>query len=278
MNFLSSTGKVDFESVFGELGGEFLEKEEMLPVVEVSRAERIIRYTLSGIFLLLVLASITLVGMAADLGLRYYIGDASFLSGVGLCSYLTDGVDYDNTQCYTLSQLKDHTIHDKLTLEADTIKQLISILPSMLQDVDVDKSPNVLFIRRTLASRLSALDIMDQFQSIRSKSPYQGEDIECIGFKISQSGVLSTSCAIYGGAVDDPAAGTSSSSRINALAFLSRLQSKDSHFTIVNYPSGIDISTYSSSEPGIKSLFSTKTSVDLTLQYVPSLVATPTIH
>ena len=142
----------------------------------------------------------------------------------------------------------------------------------MLQDIDIDKSPEVQYIRKEIAGKLPVLDIMDQFQNVRTLSLYKGEDIDCGAFKVHPPYTLESVCTIYGGSINDPSGGGSTSSRISSLKYLERLQSKDSRFLIMDYPTDVDISPFSSTDPGIKSIFSTKTTLQLTLQYIPLTV------
>ncbi|MDD2917280.1 MAG: hypothetical protein PHH70_05555, partial [Candidatus Gracilibacteria bacterium] len=58
-------------------------------------------------------------------------------------------------------------------------------------------------------------------------------------------------------------------SREVALSFLGRLSDPKSGFQILSYPKVLDIAEFNSTD-GFKAVFSTKTSLDMKLQYLPA--------
>lgn len=81
--------------------------------------------------------------------------------------------------------------------------------------------------------------------------------------------MFSVSCDVYGGALIVPAGTETKTSREKALVFLDMLGDMKNGFQITAYPKSLDINQYSTTD-GLKSLFSTKTSIDLKLQYLPA--------
>lgn len=110
---------------------------------------------------------------------------------------------------------------------------------------------------------------MNRFLEIKNKTSYQGEDIECKGISLSEKGKLSLSCEVYGGALIAPTGLTTKTSRETALAFLERLSDPKGGFQLLSYPKTLDIAEFNSTD-GFKAVFSTRTSLDLTLQYLPA--------
>lgn len=109
---------------------------------------------------------------------------------------------------------------------------------------------------------------MDRFIEIKNRTAYQGEDIDCKGITVDEGGELSISCDVYGGALFSPTKSATHSSREVAIEFLGRLSDPKQGFQILGFPKTLEIASYSSSDVGIKSLFSTKTSLSLKLRYL----------
>lgn len=85
---------------------------------------------------------------------------------------------------------------------------------------------------------------------------------------MDETGKFSTSCEVYGGALLAPVGQSTKTSREIALSFLERLGDSKSGFQILSSPKVLGIAEYSSTD-GFKAVFSTKTSLDLKLQYLP---------
>ncbi len=87
--------------------------------------------------------------------------------------------------------------------------------------------------------------------------------------RADEKGNFSVSCQAYGGALLTPGGFATKTSREVALDFLARLSEAKSGFQILSYPKSLDISEFNSAD-GFKAVFSTKTSLELKLQYLPA--------
>ena len=197
--------------------------------------------------------------------------DNSLFANLPICSYLSYGItDYDNTKCQTLAMISTEVKTEKEKLENTIVTNLAILVPKLMQSLDIVNSPKIQFIQEhTGDSRVSLTEIMTRFQEIKNKTSYQWEDIECSGITLDEAGKFSTSCEVYGGALLAPAGQTTKTSREMALSFLERLGDSKSGFQILSYPKTLDISEYNSTD-GFKAVFSTKTTLDLKLQYLPT--------
>lgn len=159
---------------------------------------------------------------------------------------------------------------EKEKTEKNIITNLVLLVPKFMQSLDIANSPKVQFIQEhTGESRISITDVIDRFTEIKDRTSYQGKDIECKSMTMDEKGKFSVSCQIYGGALIAPTGLTTKTSREIALAFLQRLGDEKSGFQILSYPKTLDISEFNSTD-GFKAVFSTKTSLDIKLQYLPA--------
>lgn len=193
-----------------------------------------------------------------------------FLENLPVCEYLSLGIEgYENAECRTVRQILETKAAERKQVESTIANNLLVLVPKRLEAGDVLNSPEIQFIKeRTGDSRIAFSRVIDAFQDIVKKSEYRGEDIECAGFKFNEKGELSVSCEFYGDSLSSSSSKESRSSRITALAFLSRLDS--SEFRLLNPPKTLDIQKYSSADVGIRSTFSTVTKVQLKMRYVPA--------
>ena len=159
---------------------------------------------------------------------------------------------------------------EKEKLEKNIATNLILLVPKFMQSLDIANSPKVQFIQEhTGDSRMSITEIIDHFLEIKNRTNYQGEDIECKALSLDEKGKISTSCQIYGGSLIAPTGFSTKTSRETTLSFLERLNNPKSGFQILSYPKTLDISLFNSTD-GFKAVFSTKTLLNLELQYLPA--------
>lgn len=197
--------------------------------------------------------------------------EPGFLENLPVCDYLAMGIDgHVNDECKTLVQIAADKAEEKKQVETTLVNNLLVLVPKRLEAGDALNSPEVQFIKeRTGDARVSFAAVVDEFQSIVSKSDYKGEDIECSKFVFNERGELSVRCEFYGDSLNSSAFRESRSSRMTALSFLARLE--NSPFKVLNSPKTLDIQKYSTADVGIRSTFSTVTKLQLNLRYVPTV-------
>lgn len=86
---------------------------------------------------------------------------------------------------------------------------------------------------------------------------------------MDEKGKMDVTCKIYGGALIAPSGLATKTSRDTTLSLLERLDDANSGFQILSYPKVLDISEFNNAD-GFKAVFSTQTSLDLKLQYLPA--------
>ena len=256
-----------FNELSGELGeldfaekksGEIKEKKDPLEVSYI-----VSRYAFIFGIVVTILLSLDVFARSST--------DNSLFASLPICSYLAMGTtDYDNVDCKTPSMISAEVIAAKDKIEANIATNLILLVPKFMQSLDIANSPKVQFIQEhTGDSRVSINDVATRFMEIKNRTSYQGEDIECKSMSVDEKGKFSVSCQIYGGALITPSGLATQTSRETALAFLARLDDAKSGFRVLSYPKTLDISEFNSAD-GFKAVFSTKTSLDLKLQYLPA--------
>lgn len=179
--------------------------------------------------------------------------------------------DYENEECKTPLMIADSLNADKEKLEKIILTNLIIFVPTKIQLTDIVGSSKVQFIQEhTGDARLPIASAIARFLELKnSLTTYQGEDIDCKNLVTDEKGILTLSCDVYGWALIVPAGVETKTSREKVLAFLEVLGDMKNGFQVLSYPKSLDISQYSTTD-GIKSVFSTKTSIDLKLQYLPA--------
>jgi len=225
-------------------------------------------YRISG--LTLTIAAVLAIITTLDVFARTQ-SDNSLLSNLPICFYLSLGVDdYSNTDCKTLPMILDAANQEKDKIEKNVISNLVLLVPKRLQSIDILSSPKVRFIQEhTGDSRISINDAINRFLDIKSRTLYQGEDIDCQNIIINEKGKITMSCDIYGSSLTNPSQSSIHTSRETTLSFLNNLLDPKSGFQVLSYPKTLDVNSFSSTELGLKSVFSTKTTIELTLQYLP---------
>lgn len=254
-----------FNELSGELGDlDFAEKARAQEAEKKNPLE--IAYTASRY--VFVFSVIIIILLSLDVFIRSSEDNQLFAS-LPICSYLSLGADdYDNVDCKTLSMISAEINAEKEKLEKNLATNLIILVPKFMQSLDITNSPKVQFIQEhTGDSRVSITDAMTRFMEIKNRTSYQGEDIECKTISVDEKGKFSVSCQIYGGSLVAPTGLSTKTSRETALSFLERLDDPKSGFQILAYPKTLDISEFNSTD-GFKTVFSTKTSLDLKLQYL----------
>ncbi|EKE28562.1 MAG: hypothetical protein ACD_3C00043G0001 [uncultured bacterium (gcode 4)] len=199
--------------------------------------------------------------------------DSDFVAKMPLiCDYIGSSIDwYDNSDCKTLNQIIEWLKKDKSNIETNLTQELSILIPEKIKTNYILSSPKVKFIQeKTWNARISIARVLEDFEYIRKNSwGYQWKNIECSQFDINEKWDLNVSCDFYGASINESEnTEQSMSSRWVALDFLKNLQSKNSSFTIADYPSNIEISKFNWWED-IKVIFSTKTSLGLRLKYYP---------
>lgn len=258
-------------NIFNELSWELgeLDFAEKTVKTEVTKKEPLLLiYSVSGKFF--ILGIIVAIVLTIDVFVRSS-EDNNLFANLPICPYLSFGVgEYDNTDCKTLSMISTDMNAEKEKTEKNIITNLVLLVPKFMQSLDIANSPKVQFIQEhTGESRISITDVIDRFTEIKDRTSYQGKDIECKSMTMDEKGKFSVSCQIYGGALIAPTGLTTKTSREIALAFLQRLGDEKSGFQILSYPKTLDISEFNSTD-GFKAVFSTKTSLDIKLQYLPA--------
>lgn len=254
-----------FNELSGELGDlDFAEKARAQEAEKKNPLE--IAYTASRY--VFVFSVIIIILLSLDVFIRSSEDNQLFAS-LPICSYLSLGADdYDNVDCKTLSMISAEINAEKEKLEKNLATNLIILVPKFMQSLDITNSPKVQFIQEhTGDSRVSITDAMTRFMEIKNRTSYQGEDIECKTISVDEKGKFSVSCQTYGGSLVAPTGLSTKTSRETALSFLERLDDPKSGFQILAYPKTLDISEFNSTD-GFKTVFSTKTSLDLKLQYL----------
>lgn len=261
-----SVGNI-FNELSGELGElDFAEKSAKVDVKEKSPLRT--AYLISGYVLWITIFVTGLLTL--DVFARSSTDNALFTS-LPVCPYLSYGIsNYENTECKTLSMITADKITEKEKLEKEIAGHLVILIPKFMASLDIINSSKVQFIQdHTGNSRTSISDMIKQFQEIKNNTTYEWKDIECGAIALDEKWKFTVSCQVYGGLLLAPAGSLTKTSRESALAFLDRLNDPISGFRILSYPKTLDISEFSSAD-GIKLVFSTKTTLNLDLQYLPA--------
>ncbi len=116
-------------------------------------------------------------------------------------------------------------------------------------------------------NRAPLRDIINNFNRIKnSATAYQGKDIDCTKFVMSEKGDLTVNCEFYGFPLLSNDA-IPLTSRTTALTFLDKLSDPSTGFTLLDQPKNLEIEKYTSTDTGLRSTFSTRTSLTLRLRY-----------
>ena len=195
---------------------------------------------------------------------------SELIKNLPLCSYYSYGVsDYENTECATYSEISTKISSEKSALEEELAVNLAILVPQKLLIQNTLKSPEIQYIlAKTASNRAPINEMLAKFSEYRtSATVYKGEDIECGNFVVNENGDITVSCDFYGFSLNGSSTGKVLTSRNTATAFLDKLRSPESTFKILNEPKALEIGVYSSTDLGIKSTFTTKTTINLKLRY-----------
>jgi hypothetical protein len=196
-----------------------------------------------------------------------------FLKDIGLCSYYTFGVDNlsSNAECGSYAQTKIFVANQKETLEKNLGGKLALVIPKKLVTTNVTKLPEVSFIlQKTGNTRTSITEVTKNFLNIKNTATdFQGKDIDCEKMLLNEKGELTVRCDFYGFPLLSSDT-TPFTSRSTALAFLKKLEDPSSNFTLLEQPKSLEIEKFSSTDAGLRSTFSTRTSLSLKMRYSPS--------
>lgn len=243
---------LDFWQINSEILNQKLEKNNLLLSYKI----------IGNIFLVSVILVIVLF---FDIFLKS-TEDNSLISALPIfCNYISYSIDwYENTECKTVPVIINDLGNSKKDLEKNITNTLINILPKKLDALNIASSNEVQFIKeKTWDSRISINEILDNFDELKLFSPYKWEDIECKNITVNEKWDFETTCDIYWWSL----LGSSYTSRRTALDFLNKIN--QSNFIITDFPKKLEINKFSSSDIWIKWVFTTKTTVNLKLKYLP---------
>lgn len=201
--------------------------------------------------------------------------DNSYFSSLPppVCEYLSFGIDgYDNTGCRTLPMILGTVSSAKEKLENKIIDNLVIFVPKKTQSTDIINSPKVQFILKhtTADMRVPITDVINKFLEIKKRTIYDGKDISCKNFTIDETWKMALSCDVMGWAlVGNIWWDEKETSRQVMLKFLNNFIDHKNGFRILSYPKSLEMSQYTSTDLGLTAAFSTISSIDLKLQYLP---------
>ena len=184
--FIDPTHTKDPDSLFQDLGSELDFGSVDTESSSLSQAKKHpleITARITDIFFKLVLVAVFIFGI--DSTIRN-LDNASFLSGLPVCGYLTLGVEgYDNTSCLTYETAKQDLTTKKEAYEKSLATSLAILIPKKLLSKNVLAIPEVQFIEQK-NNRISITRALDKFNEIRVSSKYRGADIDCEKFVLSE--------------------------------------------------------------------------------------------
>lgn len=223
----------------------------------------------TGTGLLLALLLVYTVVASIDVSMRN-METTGFFKELPLCGYYTLGTDnYKNQSCGSYVEAKNSIDVERTKLESDLGTNLALMVPNKTAIQNPTAQPEVQYILQKTASRSSLRDAITSFNRIKNTATdYQGKDIDCSKFTLNEKGGMTVSCDFYGFALlsSDEVPNTS---RTTALALLDKLSDPNSGFTLVEQPRNLEIEKYTSTDTGLRSTFSTRTSLILRLKYSP---------
>ena len=258
-------------NIFNELSGELGDlnfSETKTEQEKIKKNPLLLAYSLSNNIFILSVVIVTILSL--DIFIRSWENNSLFW-GLPICPYLAYGIsNYENVDCKTLPMISAEMTTEKEKLEKNIATNLVLLVPKLMQSLDISNSPKVQFIQEhTGDSRISISDTVNRFLEIKNRTSYQWEDIECKSISVDEKWKFSISCKVYGWSLIAPVGLTTKTSREIALSFLERLGDPKSGFQILTYPKILDISEFNSTD-GFKAVFSTQTSLDIKLQYLPT--------
>lgn len=191
-----------------------------------------------------------------------------------LCGYLNYDIQAPDADkwCKTAKIIENEFNAKTTALEKNIVTQLAVYIPIKVASSASAASKEKSFIEETFKNKVNYNEVMTQFEKVRSESQsVRGNNIICTGATISAGNTLVTQCDIYGGAIgdSDTDARVIGSSRIETTRFIERLsRTQESHFILENPPTTLAITTLENNKE-IPDIFKTKTSLTLSLRYIP---------
>lgn len=189
-----------------------------------------------------------------------------------LCPYINYGVNDDNKLCKTMTAIAKDYQAQTSDLQWNIIDALAEYIPIKISKNIIDASPEKRFILETFANKIHPDDVMKQFDFILQKAQYTNEkNIDCNGINITHGNTISTQCTIYWWDIgDDDVNRKLGSARIEVLRFTDILSNTIvSHFILMNPPTTLSIEKIGWGSKDIPSIFKTRVTVPIQLQYVP---------
>ena len=181
------------------------------------------------------------------------------------------GINADNPDCKSAADLSQSVLSTTAENEKNLANNLFVLVPKRSQVNNIANSDEVQFIKqRSERNRVSIPAMIEALDLIRvSSSDLEGRDIECANYSLDEKGNLSVDCSAYGSSLISTSQ-KSATSRMTAIAFLDKIieSGKSGGFVLQNYPKTLDMEKFSSTDPGIKSTFSTKTKLTLKLRFI----------
>ncbi len=268
--FIPKKEESGVNTLFEELGSEldFGDVTKLQKEAE-NNGKHPLEWTLLGMSIIFKIALVAVFIASIDVSIRN-MNSSEILKMFPLCSYYSLGIDnYDNsTTCNTYTEILSMYTGKRETLEQNLGISLAKMVPQKLLIQNALKSHEIQYIlSKTTDNRVSIDEMMQKFTEIRTSDPtYKGENIECANFSTNEKWELAVSCSFLGFPISETS-DKSFTSRIIALNFLYNLRLPSSGFKIINEPKFLDMQAYSSVDPGIKSTFTTRTTLNLKLKY-----------
>jgi hypothetical protein len=254
------------EDIFQSLGENFFSELSTVPVKKEKKTPMetfatVLSRTVTVGFAVIVLAVV-------DSTIRD-LDDPGFLRSLPVCGYLALGINDDNADCGSPLNIATQKEDERDRTEKTIVDDLLILIPKKLESGDLLGSPEIRFIKEhTGDSRVPLSKMVSAFMDLTSKTDYQGEDVECSNFSLTEKGEMEVNCEFYGDSISSTNP-ESKTSRITAIKFLDTLVASD--FRLINPPKTLPITPYKGSDTaGIRAIFSTSTQVKLKLQYLPN--------
>jgi hypothetical protein len=197
--------------------------------------------------------------------------DVSFFAELPVCEYFSMGIDnFDNIGCKTYPQIVTKFQEDKIELEKKMWPALAILIPRKIQVSNVLGNPDIQFIEQhTGDNRIIINEMIEEFNTFRkSLGSFEGEDIDCKSFKVTEKWDLEVMCDFLGSWILSGDAKSKTSRQI-ALEFLDKIGAEGSKFKLSEKPKSLSLDSYVSTDLWLRGTFSTKTTIPLKLKYYP---------
>lgn len=255
--------------LFTELGSELDFGEVIKLQDEAANGKKSpLQWVHVGLGFIFKIAVVICIVTGVDVTARNLVNNDAIKS-LPLCSYYAMGVDeYNNDDCASYTEILARQSAKKAELEKELAINLAVLIPQKLLLQNTIKSPEVQYIlAKTSNSRVLIDEMFTKFTDYRTGvNVYKGDDIDCYGYTVDEKGNFTVTCDFLGFSISG-AGDKVATSRVTALAFLDKIRSPESGFKIINEPKSLDMQVYSSADLGIRSTFTTKTTLTLKLRY-----------